>query len=351
MQFAHFSHIWRKPNISPADRYEQLWRELEVADQVGFDYSFAVEHHVDPHESLSPSPSMYIASAAARTQNMRVGAMGWTVPLYDPLRVVEEVVALDNLTRGRLDVGLVSGALPQHFIPYKADFEHRRERAVEGYQLLKTACANPAGFSFKGEFHEYEDVALQMGPYQQPHPPVWFETRHPPTLEFLADEGIGTGYVHYVPRAEMAEFYRPYIERSKRVGHVRGPQVNYWILVYVDETDDKAWEIAGPSWIHTYSEVVTLEHLIENRIRRGELGGAELLQHFQDIPYMRTHGIGLIGSPDTVAAKLREYAQEGLFNVLLGEFNYGMLTEEQVMRSIRLFGEEVIPKVRAFEPF
>lgn len=96
-------------------RYEQRWRELEVADATGFDYCFAVEHHVDPHGSLSCSPPLYIAAAAARTQHMRVGAIGWTVPLYDPLRVVEEVVSLDHLTRGRLEVGPVSGARPQHF--------------------------------------------------------------------------------------------------------------------------------------------------------------------------------------------------------------------------------------------
>jgi len=226
MKFAHFSHVWRKPNQSPGERYAQLWRELEVADQVGFDYSFAVEHHVDPRESLSPSPPMYLASAAAHTERMRLGEMGWTVPLYDPLRVVEEVVALDHLTGGRLEVGLVSGALPQHFIPYKADFEHRRERAVEGYQLLKTACANPSGFSFKGEFHEYEDVALQMGPYQQPHPPVWFETGHPPTLEYMAKEGVGTGYVHYVPRGEMAGYYQEYVKDGNAAGHQAKAPIN-----------------------------------------------------------------------------------------------------------------------------
>jgi alkanesulfonate monooxygenase SsuD/methylene tetrahydromethanopterin reductase-like flavin-dependent oxidoreductase (luciferase family) len=264
---------------------------------------------------------------------------------------VEEVVALDHLTRGRLDVGLVSGARPQHFTPFKADFERRRELAVEAYDLLKAACAHPDGFSFQGEFHDYTDVALQMGPYQQPHPPVWFETRHPPTLAYLAAEGVGTGYVHYVPRDEMAEFYREYLNAWVATGHPRKAPINYWILVYVDETDDKAWEIAGPSWIQTYTDVAPVDDLIENRIRRGELGGAEMLKHFKDPAYMRDHGIGLIGSPETVAAKIKEYATEGLFNVLLGEFNYGFLTEEQVMRSIRLFGEEVIPRVRDFEPY
>lgn len=351
MKFAHFSHIWRKPGMAPSDRYSQLWRELELADQLGFDYGFAVEHHLDPKESLSPSPPLYIAAAAAHTSRLRLGAMGWLVPLYDPLRVVEEVVALDHVTEGRLEVGLVSGALPKHFLPYRADFERRRERAVEGYEVLKAACASPNGFSFKGEFHEYEDVELMMPPYQRPHPPVWFETRHPPTLQYLADEGVGTGYVHYVPRDEMATYYQPYIDRWHAAGHARPPQINYWILVYVDETDDKAWEVAGPSWVYTYEHIATLNNLIESRIRRGELRGAEMLRHFTDPPYMRDHAIGLIGSPETVAAKLRAYSEEGLFNTLLGEFNFGMLTEEQVMRSIRLFGEEVIPRVRSFEPY
>ncbi len=351
MKFAHMSHIWRKPDMSPGERFGQLWRELALADRVGFDYGFAVEHHVDPRESLSPSPPLYIAGAAAHTRDMRIGAMGWTVPLYDPLRIVEEVVALDHVSNGRLEVGLVSGALPTHFIPYKADFERRRERAVEGYELLKTACANPNGFSFKGPFHEYEDVALQMGPAQQPHPPIWFETRHPPTLQYLADEGIHTGYVHYVPRTEMAELYQEYLDHWLEVRPGSKPLINYWILVYVDETDDKAWEVAGPSWVYTYEKVATLDNLIQSRIRRGELAGAELLKHFTDPPYMREHDIGLIGSPETVAAQLKKYASEGLFNTLLGEFNFGFLSEDQVMRSIRLFGEEVIPRLRPFEPY
>lgn len=351
MKFAHMSHIWRKPGMTPSARYAQLWRELELCDEVGFDYAFAVEHHNDPRESLSTSPPMYVAAAAARTKHLRIGPMGWTVPLYDPLRVVEEVVALDNLTEGRLEVGLVSGALPTHFTPYKADFEGRRDRAVEGYQLLKAACASPNRFSFEGPFHEYKDVALMMPPVQQPHPPVWFETRHPPTLAYLADEGIHTGYVHYVPRDEMAEYYRPYLQRWKDAGHPTPPLINYWILVYVDETDDKAWEIAGPSWVHTYTQIAPIEKLIESRKRRGELAGAELLTHFTDPPYMREHNIGLIGSPETVAEKLRAYATEGLFNTLLGEFNFGFLAEDQVMRSIRLFGEDVIPRLRDFEPF
>jgi alkanesulfonate monooxygenase SsuD/methylene tetrahydromethanopterin reductase-like flavin-dependent oxidoreductase (luciferase family) len=351
MKFAHQSHIWRKPGLSPAQRYAELWRELELCDALGFDYGFAVEHHVSLQDSMSPSPPLYVAAAAARTRRLRLGAMGWTVALYDPLWIVEEIVALDNLTAGRLEVGLVPGNTPHHFAPFKADFEGRRERAIEGYELLKTACASPGGFSFSGPYHAYDDVALPMSPYQRPHPPVWFETRHPPTLAYLADHGVHTGYVHYSPRAEMAPVYAEYVRRWRAAGHVQLPNINYWILVYVDETDDRAWEIAGPSWVYTYTELARLDDLIKTRRQRGDPRGAELLQHFTDPPYMREHGIGLIGSPETVAHKLREYAREGMFNTLLGEFNFGVLREEQVLRSIRLFGEEVIPRLRDYEPY
>jgi alkanesulfonate monooxygenase SsuD/methylene tetrahydromethanopterin reductase-like flavin-dependent oxidoreductase (luciferase family) len=271
------------------------------------------------------------------------------VPLANPLRMVEEVVMLDHLTQGRLEVGLVSGALPRDFSAYQVDYDSRRARAVEGYQVLKAACAAPRGFTFEGPYHQYTDVALMMPPYQQRMPPVWFETRHPPTLEYLAREGVHTGYVHYVPREEMAVLYREYIRQWAEAGHPTKPHVNYWTLVYVDETDDRAWEVAGPSWVQTYTEVAPIQGLIQSRLRRKE--STEVLEHFTDPPYLRTHGIGLIGSPETVAAQLKAYALEGSFDTLLGEFNFGFLPEQDLLRSIRLFGEEVIPRLRDFQPY
>jgi alkanesulfonate monooxygenase SsuD/methylene tetrahydromethanopterin reductase-like flavin-dependent oxidoreductase (luciferase family) len=351
MKFAHMSHVWCKPGMSAAARYAELWRELELCDQLGFDYAFTVEHHNNPHESLMPSPPLYVAAAAARTSKLRLGAMGWVAPLYDPLRIVEEIVALDTLAEGRLEAGLVSGLAPPHFQPYKADYVHRRERTVECYEVLKAACASPDGFSYQGPFHDYANVALNMPPVQQPHPPVWLETRDPDTLSYLAREGINTGYVLYHAREDAAPVYREYVGQWRAAGHAQEPKVNYWTLVYVDETDEKAWEIAGPSWVYSFTEHQPAAQLLESRLRRGEMGGAELLRHFTDISYLRKNSIGLIGSPDTVAATLRQCAGEGVFNTLLGEFNFGVLTEEQVLRSIRLFAEEVMPRLRDFEPF
>ena len=139
MKFAHFSHVWNKPGMTAAARYEQLWRELALADDSGFDFGFCVEHHFNPNESWMPSPSIYCAAAAARTRRLRIGAMGNVAPLYNPLRIVEDAAVLDNVANGRFELGLVAGIVPDFFAPYGADFTNRRELTHEALALVKKA--------------------------------------------------------------------------------------------------------------------------------------------------------------------------------------------------------------------
>jgi alkanesulfonate monooxygenase SsuD/methylene tetrahydromethanopterin reductase-like flavin-dependent oxidoreductase (luciferase family) len=115
VKFAHFSHVWGKPGMTPHQRYEELWRELQVCDGLGYDYSFCVEHHFRPDESWISSPSVYIVGAAARTRNIRVGSMGYIVPLYHPLRLAEEIALVDQMIGGRMELGLVPGINAEYF--------------------------------------------------------------------------------------------------------------------------------------------------------------------------------------------------------------------------------------------
>ena len=90
-------------------RYEQLWRELALCDELGFDYSFCVEHHFRPDESWMSSPCLYAVGAGARTKRLRIGPMGYIVPLYHPLRLAEEIAIVDQMLGGRMELGLVPG--------------------------------------------------------------------------------------------------------------------------------------------------------------------------------------------------------------------------------------------------
>jgi alkanesulfonate monooxygenase SsuD/methylene tetrahydromethanopterin reductase-like flavin-dependent oxidoreductase (luciferase family) len=197
---------------------------------------------------------------------------------------------------------------------------------------------------------------------QRPHPPLWMMSRDPQTLEFCARNAVNPGYFLVYPRAEAAPRYRKFLQDWARIGHEGKPNIAYCTVVYVDETDDKAIETAlfrasrayegflAPAKPGETFEQRAAEHA-KMFVGRGEPGASEIMQHLFDADYLYKHDLVFVGSPSTVAAKIRAAAEEGVFNVFMGEFNFADLPEADLMRSIKLFGEQVIPALRGFEPF
>ena len=363
MKFAHFAHVWGKTGMTPHERYEQLWRELELCDGLGFDYGFCVEHHFRPDESWISSPGLYAVGAAARTRNMRIGAMGYVVPLYHPLRLAEEIALTDQILGGRLEVGLVPGINPLYFEPFEVDWESRKPVTLEYVEYLRAAYGERQPFSFDGEYHRAGPTTLAVQPAQRPHPPIWMQSRDPETLAFCAREGFDTGYFIVFPRAEAAPRFRKYLDDWRAAEWPRKPNIAYSTIVYVDETDQKALDTAlfgagrayegflpAPMPGEAFADRVA-RHAARFVTERGESGAAEIMAHLFDADYLLDNDLIFIGSPDTVAAKLKEAATSGVFNTFLGEFNFHDLAEDDLMRSIRLFGEHVMPALRDFEPF
>jgi len=361
MQFGYFSHVWSKPGYTPATRYEQLWRELQRADDLAFDYALAVEHHFRPDESWMPAPTFFAVGGGARTKRIRLGAMGHIVPLHHPIRLAEEIACLDQMLNGRLEVGLVPGIVQEYFRPYQADYENRRARTLEFVAFMRKAYAATETFDFDGRFFQCKDVKLSVKPTNG-MPRLWIETRDPPTLEFCAKEGINTGYFFLFDRQSAAPRYRKYLEQWRAAGWQHTPTIGYSTTVYVDETDEKAiargLKEAGRAYrtfFGTTPDDASLQRLLNERaeqfVQRGEAGAAETVRHLNDPEWLLENDLVLVGSPETVTRKLRDWAQHGVFNAFLGEFNFGALSEDDLMRSIHLFGTEVMPKLRDFEPF
>jgi len=362
MKFAHFAHVWGKQGMSPAERYEQLWRELQLCDELGFDYGFCVEHHFNPNESWMSAPSLYTIGAGARTKRLRLGGMGHVVPLHQSLRLAEEIALADQMLHGRLEIGLVPGITPRIFAPFGIEFENRREVTLEFVSFLRAAFAGKPEFTFHGKHHHAEKVALAVPPAQLPCPPLWIETRDSATLDFCAREGVNVGYFLISPREDCAPKYRKYLEDWKKAGHKGKPNIAYSTVVYVDETDEKARKVAlaeagqayrgflpetdDPAELKRFQQ----EHA-QRYVDRKEFGAADIALHLLDAEWLDAHDLVLIGSPDTVARKLKKIATEGVFDTFFGEFNFSNLGEADLMRSIRLFGEEVIPQLRGFAPF
>jgi alkanesulfonate monooxygenase SsuD/methylene tetrahydromethanopterin reductase-like flavin-dependent oxidoreductase (luciferase family) len=362
MKFAHFSHIWGKPGMTPHQRYEELWRELELCDAHGFDYSFCVEHHFRPDESWMSSPSLYAVGAGARTRRMRIGPMGYIVPLYHPLRLAEEIAIVDQMLGGRMELGLVPGINADYFRPFGLDYDLRKSPTLEFVDYLRAAFGETQPFSFHGHDFHTDSAQLAVQPWQRPHPPLWMMSRDPQTLEFCARNGVNPGYFLVYPRADAAPRYRKFLADWKQAGWPDKPKIAYCTIVYVDETDAKAIDTAllrasrayegflpPPRPGESFDERVRLH--AKKFIGRGEPGASEIMANLFDPDYLIKHDLVFIGSPDTVAAKIRATAESGVFNIFMGEFNFSDLPERDLKRSIRLFGEQVIPALRSYEPF
>jgi alkanesulfonate monooxygenase SsuD/methylene tetrahydromethanopterin reductase-like flavin-dependent oxidoreductase (luciferase family) len=362
MKFAHFSHVWGKPNMTAHQRYEQLWRELELCDQIGFDYAFCVEHHFRPDESWMSSPALYAVAGNARTKRLRVGAMGFVVPLHHPLRLAEEIAIVDQMSGGRFECGLVPGISPGYFTPFGIDYNFRKSPTFEFVNYLRAAYGDKQPFSFHGDNHKTDSALLAVQPVQKPHPPLWMMSRDPATLEFCAQNGVNTGYFISVPRHEAAPRYRKYLSDWTKAGHGRKPNIGYSTVVYVDETDQKALDVALVRASRAYEGLLPLagpgetfeDRLAKQKARfeaRGELGAAKIMSSMFDPQFILDNELAFIGSPRTVAEKLRKASEVGMFNTFLGEFNFADLPQADLLRSIRLFGEKVMPQLRGYEPF
>jgi alkanesulfonate monooxygenase SsuD/methylene tetrahydromethanopterin reductase-like flavin-dependent oxidoreductase (luciferase family) len=362
MKFAHFSHVWGKPGLSPHQRYEELWRELELCDALGFDFSFCVEHHFRPDESWMSSPALYCIAGGARTKRMRVGSMGFVVPLHHPLRLAEEIAIVDQMLGGRFECGLVPGITANYFTPFGIDYNFRKSPTFEFVPYLRAAYGEQQPFSFHGENHKTDKALLAVPPVQKPHPPLWMMSRDPPTLEFCAENGISTGYFINFPRAEARPRYEKFLADWNRRDHGRKPNIGYSTVVYVDETDRKAIDNGLVRASRAYEGLLppalpgeTWEERLAKRkamfIARGEVGASNIVINLFNPDFIMEHELVFVGSPDTVTRKLRKAAETGFFNTFMGEFNFADLPEADLMRSIRLFGEKVIPALREYEPF
>jgi alkanesulfonate monooxygenase SsuD/methylene tetrahydromethanopterin reductase-like flavin-dependent oxidoreductase (luciferase family) len=187
-------------------------------------------------------------------------------------------------------------------------------------------------------------------------------SRDPPTLEFCAKEGVNTGYFISFPRHEAGPRYRKFLADWNAAGHPRKPNIAYSTVVYVDDTDQKALDTALFRASRAYEGLLPLGapgETFDDRVAkqlarftaRGEPGAGKIMSNIFNQDYIMENELVFVGSVETVTKKLRKAAKIGFFNTFMGEFNFADLPEADLMRSIRLFGEKVMPALRDYEPF
>ena len=240
---------WRDRSVPLQDVYDRALDRMAVMDQSGYDAVWLAEHHFTGY-SVCPSVHVMAAHIAARTENLRIGTAVTLAAFYHPLRIAEEIALLDVLTEGRINWGAGRGFDPREFAIFDVPAEESADRFREAVEIVLAAWTNEK-LTWKGRFHEYEDVEVLPKPRQKPHPPTWVAASSEPAIDWAAGRGLSILMDPHSPHAEIGRKLARYGEGLEKAGHSQGErQIPMGRLVAVAETDAEAEAIArrGAKW-------------------------------------------------------------------------------------------------------
>ena len=173
-----------------ADLYADHMQFIRRLDELGFDGILFTEHHYGPNGGLTPSPLVLLAAASQVTERIKLVTMGIPLALYPhPVRVAEELALVDNLSRGRLVAGFISGGAPNLYA-YNLSAHDERSRSQEAFELMVRAWTDENPFEWHGEHFDYECVSILPRPVQQPHPPLWAVAASVESLQWAAQHRL-----------------------------------------------------------------------------------------------------------------------------------------------------------------
>ncbi len=333
MEFGIFDHLDRN-DLPLNEFYEQRLKIAEAYDRGGFYCYHIAEHHATPL-GLAASPSVFLSAVAQRTNNLRFGPLVYTLPMHHPLGLVEEICMLDQMSLGRLEVGVGKGISPIEAAYFGVDPDQRLAIYLEALEIVRQGLTSKT-VTFKGKHYEFADVPMELTPFQTPHPPFWMGVGNPEAAEIAARTGCN--FVALSTAAQLRQFVDRYNATAKPTFAPAAPKMGLGRFVIVADTDEEALLLAHrtyPKW-HAH-----FHHLYHRHGRTAVLGDRPA-----DFDQIKDGGRGIAGSPQTVARMLTEQLTEGQANYFVGQFAFGDISLAEAQRSVELFVREVMPVLR-----
>ncbi len=329
--------------------YHNMVEQVVYADRIGIDYAWMVEHHFVRHGGLLPANYAFLSYLAGRTERIRLGTGATILPLNDPVRVAEQAAALDQLSKGRFDFGVGRGFIRDEFDAFGVPMKESRERVEEGVALIRKAWSEPT-LEFEGGFRPPMTGLPILPPvYQKPHPPIWVACLlSPESFEWTAREGHNLLYVAYHVDHDIAVerigWYRDALTRSGR--RIEDHEICCVYHAHFRAEDDDARLEAA---VHTAMSEYATAGLEATRRPADPVAykGYEQRDAGQRKFTFESYFPGrvLMGGPDQAIERIKVLADIGITQIgMLVDF--GSLPQEEIMRSLEIFGKEVLPRVR-----
>jgi alkanesulfonate monooxygenase SsuD/methylene tetrahydromethanopterin reductase-like flavin-dependent oxidoreductase (luciferase family) len=341
MKFGLFDHV--DANDRPLS--QQLRERVEfvsAAEEAGF-YSYHVaEHHATPL-NMVPVPGIYLGAVAQATSKIRLGPLGYLLPLYSPLRLIEEICILDHLCNGRLDVGVGRGVSPFELKYHDVNPDTSQGIFREVLDTILSGLKNE-WLNHEGDNYSYSEVPMELRPLQTPHPPIWYPTTSLEGAKFGGENGY-----HFVTLGGV-EFAKPTVEAYLEAFFKRGrpgdganndfdggAAVGIMRHVVLAESDAEALVIARPAYLAWEANLTKLWHV--NKVAGPKI--AEFIPPTLEEAIER--GSVVIGSVPTVHEKLAKHIESLGLNYMIIGFNFGNIGHMDAMCSMKKFSKEIMP--------
>ena len=344
------------PSLSvPEATRTGLQRGIDIAvlaEEVGFDYITVAEHHYHPRQ-LSPNPMLSAALLSQHLKRAGVSVLGATLPLVNPVRAAEEIAMIDAMLDGNLIIGLFRGT-PHELLTYGTNPAETRGMFEEAVSLVINAWTQPEPFAWFGRHYEYRTVAVWPRPVSSPHPRVLVSANSATSAVFAARNRFKVG-VAFAPMARTAEMVSYFLAEAADQGYTPpASDILHRSHCFVAETDREAEQVVEQAGFGDMSAAfaITRDYGVTDALKQamaaGEKGASAGPSNAPPVgppPGGPRRLPTFVGSPDTVAARIREFAATtgvGHFDLV---FTDPAVDYEHTRRAVELFGREVIPQL------
>ena len=346
IEFGIFDHITR-PTEMPLDQlYEGRIALLQKADRAGFSGYHVAEHH-GHNLAMAPNQLVFLAALARETEHLRLGTLVSCLPYHHPLRLVEEICMVDQLSGGRLDIGVGRGVSIFEHNFFGHDAAEARDRFSESLDMVVQGLETGRIDGRGRQFYDFPEADVSLEPFQKPYPPLWY----PGNVDFAGRRGLN--FVSGKITRELRERYDECWEEGRgdpdRLNpHVTEPKVASVQFLSIAETDEEAKQVAERS-IGILGGFIRKSDGVEPPHLQAEFAPGPFAPG-KNIDYPGQEGHKLIhGSPETVRDYYVDYVSEGAVNYIILGLPFGGMTIEEANRSLDLFISEVMPAIRAEE--
>jgi alkanesulfonate monooxygenase SsuD/methylene tetrahydromethanopterin reductase-like flavin-dependent oxidoreductase (luciferase family) len=336
--------------------YQNALDQVELADKLGYDFAWEVEHHFLEEYSHSPAPEVFLAAASQRTRNIRLAHGIMQLTTTHPARCAERIAALDLVSRGRVEFGTGESASSTELEPFGVAYGEKRAMWEEAIRAI-IPMFKDGGTEHHGKYFHQPLRNVLPKPLQKPHPPLWVACSALETIEMAGRRGLGALAFQFLSadaaHAWVHAYYNAFVKRQEKLADYRvNPNIALTSYFMCAETDEEARRRADgiPFFqfaLRFYGQSSTRE--------RPAPGTVNLWDEYKKWKRENPEGLqralrgGLIGSPETIRRKLQRFETSHIDQVILLN-QAGKNTHAHICESLELFAREVMPEFHANIP-